>query len=157
MDSISIKKAFCDQIFDLHANKSAGHMLYTKDEIENIISEVESAKAKISSKTSKDYRRLERFDVMQIGSTKQLNGRVQQRKRKCVDDENGEAQGQRPSADSIEQRKLLPVCALENLFDILFAAHRNSEHAGRDRMLMDLREQYANITRESVEIFLKLL
>ena len=150
MDLAAARQKFYDQLFPLRDTKHEGHVLYTTAEIDELIAEVESAKAKSSKRTSKEYRRLERFDVVAIGPMKQLNCRVRKMKRKLDPLANDTSQEE-------NQAELLPVCALENLFDVLHAAHRNSEHAGRDRMVIALRGQYANITKEVVEIYLKLL
>ena len=45
---------------------------------------------------------------------------------------------------------------MEELYGILEKAHKETGHGGRDRMIKHLNNGYANISRESIELFTSL-
>ena len=45
---------------------------------------------------------------------------------------------------------------MEELYGILEKAHKETGHGGRDRMITHLNNGYANISRESIELFTSL-
>lgn len=57
--------------------------------------------------------------------------------------------------DGREEQKLLPVVPIEAMFGILQSAHQMLNHFGRDKMHEYLKRQYANITEETIAVFLK--
>ena len=45
---------------------------------------------------------------------------------------------------------------MEELYGILEKAHKETGHGGRDRMIKHINNGYANISRESIELFTSL-
>ncbi|XP_043478772.1 SCAN domain-containing protein 3-like [Leptopilina heterotoma] len=99
---------------------------------ELIKEEVEEAKEK-TKKSSLDYRRLNRYAVLCIGGIKKLI---------------------KPTvSDSTDIKYYVSNC---ELFDIIYEAHINCGHGGRNRLEKALNAKYANVCREIILIFLKL-
>jgi hypothetical protein len=42
---------------------------------------------------------------------------------------------------------------IEETFDVIKRAHIATGHGGHDRMLKELGKKYANVTRDSIELF----
>ena len=40
------------------------------------------------------------------------------------------------------------------MFDVLYATHISIGHGGRDRMVVELKHKYCNVTKESIMVFL---
>ncbi|XP_043471318.1 KRAB-A domain-containing protein 2-like [Leptopilina heterotoma] len=94
--------------------------------------EVEEAKRK-TKKSSLDYRRLNRFEVLCIGGCKKLI--------KPVIDE------------SADIKYYVTKC---ELFNVMYDAHINCGHGGRNRMEKALLAKYANICRKIIVKFINL-
>ena len=45
---------------------------------------------------------------------------------------------------------------MEESYGILEKAHKETDHGGRDRIIKHLNNDYANISRESIELFASL-
>lgn len=81
-------------------------------------------------KTPQQYRRLQRFDILEIGGVTKLISK---------------------SKDDFRY-----FTTLENCYDIIEAAHINTGHGGRDRIISETSKKYANITRELINIYLSM-
>ena len=95
-----------------------------------MINEVESAK-QARKKTILQYRRLKRYDVLRVGDVKKLI---------------------MPLSDNMNVRYYVT----DELFDVIKSAHRECGHGDRDRTLKVLRNKYANVTKECINIYLDL-
>lgn len=98
------------------------------------------AAEKAKTKTGMQYRRVERFSVIEIGGKPRLIGKT--------NDLNSEK-----NVDVDEVKYFIPV---EEMFDILHTIHQNTGHGGRDKMRHEILKKYANITTEIIMIYLSL-
>ncbi|XP_043475014.1 KRAB-A domain-containing protein 2-like [Leptopilina heterotoma] len=110
--------------------KSAHYKVMLQEEYEQILKDVQDAKLN-GAKCSRQYRRLNRYDILEVAGVCKLI-------KKC---NNGEVKYFAP---------------LEEVFEILTLAHMGTGHGGRDRMLSETSKKYENITREVVRIFLSM-
>lgn len=94
--------------------------------------EVTELKLKTERKTSSDFRRLKRFDVISV---------------------NGE---QKLIVPMKEECNVLYFVSNDEMFNILYDAHIRVGHGGRTRMLSELKGKYRNITYEIIMTFLSL-
>lgn len=90
--------------------------------------EVEEAKS-TKTKTPTQYRRLNRFDIVEICETKKL------------------------VTKKIPVKDFLPA---EEIFEVLQAAHLVLGHGGRDKLKQETSKKYANVTTEVINIFLSM-
>ena len=90
------------------------------------MAEVEEAKSAVK-KTSLQYRRMKRFDVLEIGEVKKLIAK-------------GET-----------VRYFLPA---EEIFDVTESAHVAIGHGGRNRLKKEVSRKYTNVTTENYKHFL---
>jgi hypothetical protein len=99
-----------------------------RDAYNQLLTEVEEAKS-VVQKTSLQYRRLKRFDFLDIGEMKQLVSR------------GGTV------------KSYLPI---EKIYDFIEAFHLAVGHGGRDRLKMETARKYANVTTEMINTFLSM-
>lgn len=92
----------------------------------------ETKEAKTSKVGTKAFRRLARFDCIEIGGEERL----------IVPLKEGEP--------------MIFYVTNEDLFDVLTEAHLTTGHGGRDKMLDTLKKKYKNVTAEVVKIFIPL-
>ncbi|KAJ8686470.1 hypothetical protein QAD02_022264 [Eretmocerus hayati] len=97
-----------------------------------MIQEVEIAK-KNQSKTSRDYRRLKRFDVLQVGDCKKLISPVTE-----------------------ENPEVRYYVSDEELFDAIHDSHIECGHGGRDRLEQAVNKKFVNIPRSVLMVYLSL-
>ncbi|CAF0929491.1 unnamed protein product [Rotaria sordida] len=109
--------------------------VYSQDRLEQILSESIQAKEKEpGDRTAKDYRRIKRFDIVDV-----------QGKQRLV--------AARTDNDDKEIRFFVSI---EEMFDIIDYTHKKMNHGGRDRLWPILSKQYANIPREVIQTYLKM-
>ena len=104
-------------------------MLITYDEFPETVNELITSQ-ETKDKCSRQYYLIKKYELLNCGDTQKLI-----RKRK---DENSE-----------------PVyfVFIEETFSILKRAHILTGHGGRDKMIKNLSQKYANITQESINLF----
>lgn len=107
-----------------------GKYLIPKDVYNKTIDDLRSATQITATKSRQQYYILQRYEILQCGDIEKLI-----KKRINNDDPP------------------LYYATLEDTFDIISKAHVATGHGGRDRMLKYLAKKYANITKESVELF----
>lgn len=128
-DRSDIRARFLEQVKKLDKKKDLFHFL-TREMYYKLMTDVVQAKEKVK-KTSLDYRRLRRFNVIEIDGIKKL----------------------------IEPGKLHPiryVLPIEEMFDVLVNAHQATGHGGRDRMWAEVAPKYSSFTKETINIFTSL-
>jgi hypothetical protein len=109
--------------------------VYSQDRLEQILSESIQAKEKEpGDRTAKDYRRIKRFDIVDI-----------QGKQRLV--------AARADHDDKDIRFFVSI---EEMYDIIDYTHKKMNHGGRDRLWPILSKQYANIPREVIQTYLKM-
>ena len=124
----SWKVCFMDKLLTLETDKESHYNIMTRDTYCKLLAEVEEAKSAVK-KTSLQYRRLKRFDVLETGEVKKLIAK-------------GET-----------VRYFLPA---EEIFDVIESAHVATEHGGRNRLKKEVSRKYANVTIEVINIFLSV-
>lgn len=118
-----------DEIISRRAKNST---LFTKIEYQQIIDEIETAKATTTKKTSSQYRKLNKYQVIEY--------------------KGGQKLATKPSN---EQSPVKYYVHSEEIFDILWTLHEQKGHARRDVMIPEL-AIYENIPRTVLELFLNL-
>lgn len=109
--------------------------VYSQDRLEQILSESIQAKEKEpGDRTAKDYRRIKRFDIVDV-----------QGKQRLV--------AARTDHDDKDIRFFVSI---EEMYDIIDYTHKKMNHGGRDRLWPILSKQYANIPREVIQTYLKM-
>lgn len=109
--------------------KSECSNLISDTRYDELIKEVEQAKVN-STKTTSEYRRLNRFDVLTIGESKKLI-----------------------VPPSKTNGDIIYFVKFNEMFDILHMAHIN---CGRNRMEHSIKQKYKNITRDIILLYLQL-
>ncbi|XP_030768090.1 KRAB-A domain-containing protein 2-like [Sitophilus oryzae] len=104
---------------------------FSKEKYSKILSEVISAKTKCC--TPSDYRRLKRFDILNVGDEQKLIVPL------------------KPGETNIQY-----YVTNDELFDILSETHVRTGHGGRTRMLNELQLKYKNVTYEVTMLYLNL-
>lgn len=123
-----LKERFFKEIIRLENEKDSHYNAMTKDVYNKLLTEVEEAKS-AAKKTPLQYRRLKRFNVLEIGETKKL------------------------VSNSEPVKYYLPA---EEIFDVIEASHVAVGHGGRDRMKAETSRKYANVTTQMINIFLSM-
>lgn len=126
---MSTQERFFKKLIELAKEKKDNHYnIITRDAYDLLLKEVEDAIA-ATKKTSTQYRRMKRFNVLEIGGTKKLVTR----------------------GDPVKY--YLPM---EDIFDVIDLSHIAVGHGGRDRLKVETSRKYANITTDMINIFLSL-
>lgn len=124
VDANDLKTQFMEKVMSSKKTESSFH-IETRQKYEELISEVESAK-EAQKKTSLQYRRLKRYDILHVGDMKKLI---------------------MPLSDKMNVQYYVTD---DELFDVINSAHRECGHGDRDRTLKALRNKYANVTKECI-------
>ncbi|KAL7305521.1 hypothetical protein TKK_0002257 [Trichogramma kaykai] len=122
--SVNLREEFFKE-----ASKGGHYKVIDKSQYDEIIEDI--LRAKLSSKkTPQQYRRLSRFDVIEVDG---INKLIAKRKANAG---------------------LKYYAPLEDIYDIIENAHIATGHAARDRLLKETSRNYANVTRELITLFL---
>ncbi|XP_046988642.1 KRAB-A domain-containing protein 2-like [Schistocerca americana] len=100
----------------------------TKESYDKLVDEIEEAQS-AEKKTQKQYRRLNRYKVVNICGTRKLATR---------------------------KEPLKYYLRVDEIFDIVEAVHQAVGHGGRDRLKVETSRKYANITVEMINIYLSI-
>lgn len=130
-DDTLIKEVFLQQLMSLRKSENCSNLSYKR--YQQIVEQVCLAKAQ-SRKTSLDYRRVKRYDVI-LDANKI--------KRLVV-------------PDSLANNKVVYYAYNEQMFDIIHDCHMRCNHGGRNRIEEMVKLKYKNITREAIMVYLKL-
>lgn len=104
------KEQFIKKLLESEDKKSTHFNVITKDKYSELLKEVEDAE-RVEKKTPLQHRRLKRFRILEIGDIKKLVER----------------------SENNEIKYYLPI---EEVYDVIQAAHIAVGHGGRDRMLV---------------------
>lgn len=107
-------------------------LISSAEAYEKLITETEDAKSR-SKKTYTDYRRLKRYDVLNVGENKKLI---------------------RPLSEN--EKDIKYYVHIDQLFDIIHASHLATGHGGKHKLENNIKTKYVNITREVIRIYLEL-
>ena len=109
--------------------------VYSQDRLEQILSESIQAKEKEpGDRTAKDYRRIKRFDIVDVQGKQRLVA----------------------ARTDNEDKDIRFFVSIEEMYDIIDYTHKKMNHGGRDRLWPILSKQYANIPREVIQTYLKM-
>lgn len=134
MDELVNKDEFYEKFYHLLSTKRQDNCFYlSKLQYSNLIKEVLEAKQKTKGKQCIDYRRLKRFDVVNITNEDKLIVPV------------------KPGETNVQF-----YVNNDELFDIIQDVHIRCGHVGRTRMLKELQQQYKNVTYEVVMLYLNM-
>uniref|UniRef100_A0A1B6DP93 Integrase zinc-binding domain-containing protein n=1 Tax=Clastoptera arizonana TaxID=38151 RepID=A0A1B6DP93_9HEMI len=125
------RERFMTTVLQSENEKSTHFNVLTKDKYQQLINEVETA-ANTDKKTPLQQRCLKRFGVIDIGGVKKLV-----------------AAGER-------NEDIKYYLTVDELYDVIDAAHGAVGHGGRDRMLAETSKKYANITKEEIQLYLSM-
>ena len=109
--------------------------VYSQDRLEQILSESIQAKEKEpGDRTAKDYRRIKRFDIVDVQGKQRLVA----------------------ARTDNDEKDIRFFVSIEEMYDIIDYTHKKMNHGGRDRLWPILSKQYANIPREVIQTYLKM-
>lgn len=125
-----------DELISRKGGLTSRNLIMEESRYEEIISEVKEAKEKRKkglSLTSKEYRRINRFDVMSIRNKEML-----------IEKTTGEISD------------INYFCRIDEMYDAIHSAHLRIEHKKERAMESELKKTFCNITREVIKIYLDL-
>lgn len=132
MEIHNMREKFLISVTKLVESKSYNSKVFSKEKYFQTIKEVKEAKEK-GKKSSRDYRRAARYDVISVQGTEKL-----------IEATHG------------ERDRVRYYVHKEELFDILHDTHLSIGHGGRTRMLKELQGKYGNVTKEVIVLYLTL-
>lgn len=132
-DTESTKKRFYEEVEKLIAKKAPNNQLFNRDAYYLLLANVKASKDKKTNKKPEDYRRLLRYDTVEIGNVQKL----------VVPIKN-------------ERDPIIYYTYIEEVFDIIHESHLSIGHGGRNRMMAELKSKYKNITIELINTYLNL-
>lgn len=131
MNKMSSKDDFYLCFNKLTAEKKQNSIYLSQKKYSEIILEIKNAKSN-KKKTSTDYRRLKRYDVITIDGEDKLIYPID-------------------GGDST----IYYYVQNESMYDILHEIHYNIGHGGKHRMIAETKKKYKNITQEIILMYLK--
>lgn len=137
IDKDTMRSDFNKQIQSILMNKREDNNAFlSTSDYSRVIQQVKKSKKSLNTvgekKTTKDYRVVRKYDILVM---------------------NGKEHLIRPIG---EKNIVLYYATIDELFDILYETHSAIGHGGRNRMVSELKNNYCNITNETVMVFLKL-
>ena len=129
--SESIELKFREELYSRY--EKCRKYLIPKEEYFQIIEDIRTTSERKNTKSRHQYYFLSKYEVLQCGDAEKLI-----KKRQTPDE--------------------TPVyyVSIEDTYDIVKRAHVATGHGGRDRMTKELQVKYANIQRDTVELFKSL-
>ena len=128
MDNTAVELQFREALFRKYS-KCEKHLL-PRDVYYQTISDLRLAATTETKKSRHQYYLLSKYEILQCGDVEKL---IKKR-------------------ESPEERPVYYV-TIEDTYDIIQKTHISTGHGGRDRMLKHIKEKYANITKDSLELF----
>ena len=113
-------------------NKKDNNFHLTSERYNSLLNEVKVAKS-VKGKQTVHYRRLKRYDILNIGGEEKLTVPL-----------------------SAEKTEILYYCTLDELFNVIHEAHIAVGHGGRTRIIKELNRKCKNVTVESIVTYLRL-
>ena len=124
------KNTFVEKMIAVKTSAKQTHLnILLREEYNNLVAEVSSTQS-VYSKTSVQYRRLKRFNVLEINGNKKL-----------ISNTEGE---------------ILYYVPIDEAFDVIQTAHIATGHGERDRLIFETSKNYANITKYMINAYLEL-
>lgn len=120
----------------IQKSESNNTFLFTQYKYKELIADVKASLCKRRESkplTSLDYRRIKRYDILSIGDVEKLI-----KKRSTNDDE------------------IKYFCHIDELYEIIHKAHIDTGHKRTRCMDKELKKKYCNITRDVIDIYLRL-
>lgn len=133
-----MRESFYTKLEELMSKKyhTSQNFIIDEPRYEEIIREVKDAIEKRKnglSLTSKDYRRINRFDVINIGHKEMLI--------------------EKPTGETTD---INYFCRIDQMYDTIHSAHLRVGHKKEKAMEVELKKTFCNITREVIKIYLDL-
>ncbi|GFW46042.1 KRAB-A domain-containing protein 2 [Trichonephila clavipes] len=122
-----------DRFYTTLFSKDAKHnsVMMTKQKYDSMIEDIKRIKISKKKESTRDYRIVERYDVMTIRGCEKLI---------------------EPISDDRTVVRMFVYA--EELFEILHYAHQSINHGGRDKMIKFLNALYKNITQAQIKMYL---
>lgn len=137
IDKNTMRSNFNEQIQLILMNKREDNNAFlSTSDYSRVIQQVKKSKKSLNTvgekKTTKDYRVIRKYDILVMNGKEHLI--------RPIDEKN----------------VVLYYATIDELFDILYDTHSAIGHGGRNRMVSELKNNYCNITNETIMVFLKL-
>jgi hypothetical protein len=123
---------FYDVLSESVNNKKDNNFYLTSERYSSLLNEVKVAKS-VKGKQTVRYRRLKRYDILNIGGEEKLTVPL-----------------------PAEKTEIMYYVTLDELFNMIHEAHIAVGHGGRTRMIKELNREYKNVTVESIITYLRL-
>lgn len=133
-----MKAEFDEKLLQLALEKKDRSLLLTNEHYSEIINDTREALERKRNQlplTSKQYRRLKRYDILTIGEKQTLI---------------------RKQHEEGNQSVIAVYCRINEMFDVIHMAHLQIGHKKEKAMEIELKKKYCNITREVIQIYLNL-
>jgi len=127
-----MRKRFYDLLSESVSKKTGNNFYLTSERYNSLLNEVKEAKS-VKGKQTVHYRRLKRYDILNIGGEEKLTVPL-----------------------SAEKTEILYYVNFDELFNVIHEAHIAVGHGGRTRMIKELNRKYKNVTVESIVTYLRL-
>jgi hypothetical protein len=127
-----MRKRFYDVLSESVNNKKDNNFYLTSERYNCLLSEVKEAKS-VKGKQTVHYRRLKRYDILNIGGEEKLTVPL-----------------------SVKKTETIYYVTFDELFNVIHEAHIAVGHGGRPRMIKELNCKYKNVTVESIVTYLRL-
>ena len=128
MDNTAVELKFRETLF-LRYSQCEKYLL-PRDVYYKTVSDLRLAATTKTKKSRHQYYLLSKYEILQCGDVEKL---IKKR-------------------ESPEERPVYYV-SIEDTYEIIKKAHISTGHSGRDRMLKHIKEKYANITKDSLDLF----
>ena len=121
-------------LYEISLNRrKLGIYIYPREQYNELLAKIKLLESS-EKKSTTDYDNLKRYDIFIIGSYERLITKVKE----------------------TDEANFKIYVYMEELYGILEKAHKETGHGGRERMIKHLNNGYANISRESIELFTSL-
>ena len=127
-----MRKSFYDLLSESVNKKKDKYFYLTSERYNYLLNEVKEAKS-VKGKQTVHYRRLKRYDILNIGGEEKLTVPL-----------------------SAEKTEILYYVNFHELFNVIHETHIAVGHGGRNRMIKEMNRKYKNVTVESTVTYLRL-
>jgi hypothetical protein len=127
-----MRERFYNVLSESVNNKKDNNFYLTSERYNSLLNEVKEAKS-VKGKQTVHYRRLKRYDILNIGGEEKLTVTL-----------------------SAEKTEILYYVTFDKLLSVIHEAHVAVGHGGRTLMIKELNRKYKNVTVESIVTCLRL-
>ncbi|XP_028026474.1 KRAB-A domain-containing protein 2-like [Bombyx mandarina] len=126
---------FNEKLNELVNRRSGNSLNYRRDKYVRLLEKIKLCRSKTAAvpKNSLDFRIYNKLKVVKTNE--------------------GERIATNPSSPKLKSLMLVPI---EEMYDILLNCHMNLGHAGRIRMMSQIKKKYKNITAQIISLFISL-